>query len=146
MSVTTAPIPAENLKRYCLFPAYSTDHWRVICKVSLAQAVAHEARGAWKRVFDPVSAELIGFQLVAPDEKRVDADVRSIHTTAAISCAEMERNTELSRTAGLPETYRLERMAQHRAPEDAVERVQAKVRVYAVLGAAKGDILRVWPK
>jgi hypothetical protein len=40
----------------------------------------------------------------------------------------------------------MKRIADGEAPEDEVERVQATVRVYAVVGAARGEILRAWPR
>ena len=67
-------------------------------------------------------------------------------STAGIADWEMELNLARSRTRGLRELDRMKRIADGEAPEDEVERVQAKVRVYAVVGAARGDILRAWPR
>lgn len=104
--------------------------------------------------FDQATGALLGYRVLGAEMRRVDADLRSMPSCAAISGpnpktrrpGEMEINCERSRTEGCPEGARLEMAADGLPPEDRVERVRAKVRVYAQVGAAKGDILRVWPR
>lgn len=119
---------------------------RIIRRTDLRTAELHEQAGAWRRDYDPRTGVLKGFRIIGVELRRVDSDLRSMHTTASISAAEMETNLGSSRTYGLREDERLERIRQGKPPEDRVERVKAKVRVYAYVGASKGDILRVWPR
>jgi hypothetical protein len=137
---------ASSRKKYFLYPAETTLGWRVVRMVSLDQGLKKEAEGCWRRVLDPITLGLIGFQLVAAKAERVDRDVPSIHSAAAITAREMELNVSRSRTAGLNEEARDERVAAGFAPEDAAERVQCKVIVYPYVNGERGDILRVWPK
>jgi hypothetical protein len=100
--------------------------------------------------FDQVTGELKGYRVLGAEMRRVDTDVRSIPSTAGISgpnpathrVGEMELNCERSRTERMREDVR----RQQPVPEDRVERIHAKVRVYARIGPARGDILRVWPR
>jgi hypothetical protein len=100
--------------------------------------------------FDQVTGELKGYRVLGAEMRRVDMDVRSIPSTAGISgpnpathrVGEMELNCERSRTERMREDVR----CQQPVPEDRVERIHAKVRVYARIGPARGDILRVWPR
>ncbi len=119
---------------------------RIIARTDLRTAELHEKAGAWRREFDSQTGALKGFRIVGVEMRRVDMDLPSMRTSAAISREEMELNLAHSHTKGLREADRLALEVNHRAPEDRVERVQAKVRVYAVMGPAKGDILRVWPR
>jgi hypothetical protein len=88
--------------------------------------------------------------VLGAEMRKVDTDVRSIPSTAGISgpnpathrVGEMELNCERSRTERMREDVR----RQQPVPEDRVERIHAKVRVYARIGPARGDILRVWPR
>lgn len=139
-----------------LYAAETTLGWRVVREVPLQQGLQKEAAGAWRRVLDPITRELDGFQLIAVKVERVDKDLSSIQSSSSISgpsrrdtpqkLSEMEINAgQRSSTARLNEEEREERAAAGRAPEDRAERVQAKVAIYAHMGAAKGDILRVWP-
>lgn len=114
--------------------------------VTAEQARLMEEMGAWRPEFDQVSGVLLHYRLIGVELQKVDADLKSIHTTAAISPHEMELNVVRSRTKGLREEARLTRIKAGEFPEDPAERVQAKVRVYAVIGAGRSDILRVWPK
>ena len=121
--------------------------WRVIHhKVRLDYGRRQCARGIWRERFDEETCELVGFQLLSPEEMAGDVDLETMPgSTATIKKAEMEALAGLrgaSRTAGLYEDARLER----RQPEDFVERTEAKVRVYPFVHAARGDILRAWPK
>jgi hypothetical protein len=119
---------------------------RIIRRTDLATAELHEAMGSWRREYDTASGFLKGFRVIGVELRREDSDLCTMHSTAAISANEMQVNVERSRTHGMRELQRLERAKAGRLPEDQVERVQAKVRVYAVIMPAKGDILRVWPR
>ena len=129
-----------------LFGAERSAGVRVIRMVSLEEGLKAEARGAWRRKYDPMTRMLIGFELLGSAEQAGDRDLKSLHSSASISRREMELNVERSRTAGLTEERRLERAANHQLPEDQVERVQCKVLVYPVINGKSGDILRVWPR
>jgi hypothetical protein len=143
-----------RVKRVYLFPANTTLGWRVIRMVTMEQALKHEAKGKWRRVYDANTNALIGFQLIAAEASRVDRDLPSMPSSASITgpsrkdtpqkVSEMEINADWvkSRTAGLPEDLRLEM----HLPEDRVERVQQKVAVWPHVGPNKGDILVAWPK
>jgi hypothetical protein len=120
--------------------------FRVIRAVSREKAEMLEAMGAWRREYDSSTGALLGFRVIGAEAKKMDSDLRSIETTSGIDDWEMELNVERSRTRGLSEMQRMELVKACAEPEDAIERVQAKVRVYAVIGAARGDILRVWPR
>lgn len=128
---------------------YHTDTalgWRRLHVVHSRQGEKKVARGVWRKVVDEAGNH-IGYQPVAPAAARVDMDVRSQPSSAAISLREMKVNAEAtSRTDGLPEQRRNERIAAGKAPEDLAERVRRKVQVYASVGAARGDILRAWPR
>ena len=127
-----------------VFPAEGG--FRVLTRANAQMGAQHEKLGIWRREYDPTTGEWIGYRVIGEEARKVDADLRSMRSTAAISANEMEINLARSRTFGLCEQDRLQRVARGQQPEDRAERVQAKVRVYAVIGAAKGDILRVWPK
>jgi hypothetical protein len=129
-----------------LFRAKSVSLEDVIRKITLTEGEKQEASGSVRRVFDSATRELRGFQLVSAEAARMDQDLRSIKTTASISSREMQLNMEYSRTFGLAEERREERIANGLPPEDEAERTQAKIRVYPFIGAARGDILRVWPR
>lgn len=96
--------------------------------------------------FDQRTGELLGYRVLGAELRKVDSDMRSMRSSITISAAEMELNCERSRTEKSSEAWRRKLEAKGFPPEDRVERVRAKVRVYAVIGGAKGDILRVWPK
>lgn len=136
---------AGSRKTMYLFPAETTLGWRIIRMVSMKQGLEQERSGAWRRVLEGITGELIGFQLMAAKPERVDKDLPSLRSSASITSSEMVLNCGRSRTAGLCEDKRMERVAQGRMPEDQIERVQRKVMVFRNLGAAKKDILRVWP-
>ena len=127
-----------------LYSAESESTCRIIRRVSFDEAEKYEALGAWERRYDTCSGELIGFRLKA--QQKDDTDVESAgYTPAAISFEEMQVNCERSQTLGMPEVLRLRREKEGRPAEDHVERVQCKVIVFPYVGAAKKDILRVWP-
>jgi hypothetical protein len=136
--------PAKQ-RSYPLYSADSESTCRVVRhRVSLDEAEKFEALGVWERRYDTYSGELMGFRIVGG---RDDSDKLSAGwTPAAISPDEMELNCERSATVGLPEVLRLKREKEGRSAEDHIERVQCKVRVWAIVGASKKDILRAWPK
>jgi hypothetical protein len=151
MTVEEGRATRKNVK---LFPSYPEKKgWRVARLVSYEQAERKEDEGSWRRLNDPLTGALIGFEIIAVNDTAGDEDVRSMRSSASISSSEMEVNAgarffrgDRSRTVGSSEDRRAELAAMGRAPEDRAERVQAKVAVYAHVGAAKGDILRVWPR
>lgn len=120
--------------------------FQVLTRASVEMGEQHERLGVWRREYDPTTGEWIGYRVIGKEARKVDSDLQTMHSTPSISASEMQINVARSRTAGLTEPHRLERAVAGRLPEDKVERVQAKVRVYAHIGPAKGDILRVWPR
>lgn len=135
---------------------YHTDSvlgWRVIRRISCQDAEKKVELGVMRRVLDGAGNH-IGYQPVAPAAARMDMDVPSQPSPVTIMRGQMEMNAVgRSRTMGMSEAKRLERAAsidpntgKHRDAEDRIERVQRKVQVYARVGAAKGDILRAWPR
>lgn len=119
---------------------------RVIRRAPWDVAERMERLGIWRREYDCCTGAVACYRLCAPEEGRGDADVLSQCSPTAISAPEMELNCSRSQTRGLTEVRRLERAQCGKAPEDRVERVQAKVRVWAQVRPAKRDILRVWPQ
>lgn len=123
--------------------------YRRIAQTSLKEALLYEALGVWRREYDKTTGQHIGFRLVGAETDRVDGDLPHSFTSVAISKTEMEINAggiRSSHTFRLTEPDRLARIKNGLPPEDAAERTLAKVRVYKRVGAARGDILRVWPK
>lgn len=133
----------KRAKSYPVFKAIGRD---VIRRTTLAEAEHLEKRQIWERVYNTQNGELRGFRVIGADVNKVDSDLASIASRTTISAHDMELNVQRSRTHGLREEDRLARMKRGLQPEDAVERVKAKVRVYAVITPAKGDILRVFPR
>jgi hypothetical protein len=129
---------------YSLYSADSESACRVVRhRVSLDEAEKFEALGIWERRYDTYSGELMGFRITARSD---DTDKPTAGwSAAAISANEMELNTEYSRTFGLPEMMRLKREKEGLPAEDHIERVQCKILVWPLVGAAKHDILRAWP-
>lgn len=123
-------------------PVFPSEGRKVIRRTTRLDAEKYEAQGLWCREYDTQSGELIGFRLVGAEVNKVDSDLQSTHTTAGISPSEMQLNVCHSRTYGMREVDRLALIKNGDLPEDVVERTQAKVRVYRLVGAAKGDILR----
>jgi hypothetical protein len=135
----------EMPRRMPVFPADVSRGWRVVRRASVAQCEQQADRGLWARIHDEVTGQLIGYQMLDVYGQRGDFDLESMRTQASISLRELEANAGLlgrSKTRGLSEDRRLARAV----PEDAIERAQAKVRVWPLVGAACGDILRVWPR
>jgi hypothetical protein len=133
-----------------LYKVFSADAgYRLLTRTSLKDALIYEALGVWRREYDKTTGAMLGFRLVGAEINKVDSDLRHVGTTVAISRTEMEVNaagTRASHTFGLREADRLARMKNGMPPEDKAERTMAKVRVYRHVGAALGDILRVWPQ
>jgi hypothetical protein len=126
---------------------------RAIRRVGMEECLEKEALGFWERVYDRYTGELMGFRMKARKEVD-DSALKSQPTPAAIAPAEMELNAfaqagftdARSHTARLKEADRLSREKSGREPEDKIERTLAKVIVWPKVGAAKGDILRAWPR
>jgi hypothetical protein len=134
-------------KRSRSYPVFAAAGGRkVIDRATLSQAEMFERREIWRREYDTVSGSMIGFRVVGVEVNKKDGDLRTMQSSATITAAEMDLNLERSRTHGLREPDREARIKYGLDPEDRVERVKAKVRVFAVITPAKGDILRVWPK
>ena len=136
-------------KRARLLPVFKATGFERITRTTIAAAEQFEQRGIWRREYDTVTGELKGFRIDGADVNKVDSDLPHSFTTVAISKTEMEVNAmgmRASHTFRLTEPERLSRIKSGLPPEDAAERTLAKVRVYGQVGAAKGDILRVWPK
>jgi hypothetical protein len=127
------------------FPVFPNEGRKIIRRTTRAHAEIYEALGIWRREYDGQTGELVGFRLVGAELHKGDADLRSLMTSASISEKEMQLNVGRSRTYGLREVDRMKLIKDGELPEDEVERTQAKVRVYPLIGAAQGDILRAWP-
>lgn len=119
---------------------------RVADRTSRRRAELKEALGEWRREFDLSTGALLGYRMISPEERKGEFDLPTTASTPQIAGWEMELNVGRSRTAGLNDLRRMERRRDGGEDEDAVERVQAKVRVFAVIGSARGDVLRVWPR
>lgn len=128
-------------------PVYAADGgYRIIQRTHRDRGQRFEALGVWRAEFDPSTGNLLGWRVVGYEARKIDSDLKSMPSTVSISSSEMNLNCEHSRTYGMREEQRLSMVKSGRAPEDKIERVKAKVRVYAIIGPAKQDILRVWPK
>lgn len=119
---------------------------QVMCRTSRDRAEQLEALGVYQREYCTATGALLGFRVIGVESRKIDSDLKSMPSTVSISSSEMNLNCERSRTYGMREEQRLGRVKSGRPPEDKIERVKAKVRVYAIIGPAKQDILRVWPK
>ncbi len=99
----------------------------------------------------------VGYQVLANLTK--DEDLPSGASSSSITASECELNCGKSRTVGLPEDKRISRrtrMGRALPPEDAVERAQAKVRMWphsaSRIDNGRGDpvygdrAVRVYPK
>jgi hypothetical protein len=131
-----------------LYGANTTLGWRILRTIYPREGERGVERGTMREVYDQINGHLIGYQVLGASQQRGDQDLPSTPSAASISFSEMQINAGTafekgkSHTAGLPEHRRTER----HIPEDRIERVQRKVSVFARVGAAKGDILRAWPK
>jgi hypothetical protein len=124
-----------------LFASNNTLGYRVVRMISPEEGERRAATGAYKPIYHDLTNALLGYQLAKFETTRGDQEMQSQASTASISCAEMRTNAGLegkSHTAGLPEDLRLER----KVPEDHVERVQEKVRVYPFV-RSKAHVVRI---
>jgi hypothetical protein len=131
------------------YAVYAAEGRKVIDRTTLEHAEWMEKRGIWRRVYNTMTGELEAFRIDGADTQRVDQDQRHIETTPTFSETEMERVAGChgkSRTMRMREADRQDRAKHHELPEDEIERTIAKLRVYPLVGAAQGDILKAWPK
>ena len=122
-------------------------------KVPFAEGDQKVAEGLWREVYDELGNH-VGYQMGFA--ATVSVVMPSRPSSTGIPRSEMELNAGSifaggrSRTCGMPESKRLTRIHRETGkalpPEDRVERVQAKVRVWPDVEAQEKDILRVWPK
>ena len=136
-----------NRKCFDLYPSETILGWRVIRKVSFAEGDLKVTLGAWREVYDEFYNH-VGYQIGGGANSVV---MPSRPSPSGIVRREMEINAlGVSRTARLNEDRRMSRVHHETGkalpPEDAVERIQAKVRVWPNVDAAAKDILRVWPR
>ena len=140
-------------KQFPLYHSETVHGFREIRRVSAANGHDMTARGLWREVYDSLN-NLVGYQ-VMPSMKD-DLQVLSMRSSTAMVARDIVLNAGQafkggkSRTAGMTEDQRLTRRHNQTGkvlpPEDAVERVEAKIRVYPEITGAKQDILRVWPR
>lgn len=136
---------ATSCKRKRAYPLLPNEGRRVIRLTTLADAGLYEQLGVWRRDYDTRTGALLGFRLVGAEVKKVDGDLRSMASCVSIGPREMEMQLMRSRTFGLREEARLQRIKKGLPPEDEVERVQAKNAVYPHVGAKVGGMLEAWP-
>jgi hypothetical protein len=164
-------IACQRVEKLYLFRPKSASHADVIRKIKLQEGIKKEAAGLWRRVFDTVTRELRGFQMIAASDGRADLDIPSLSSAATMrgpsprrrrACGvatrggaeiatveelgEMELIAQESHTAGLSEERRDERIKSGLLAEDREERLQRKTWLYRQVGPGRGDILRVWPR
>jgi hypothetical protein len=137
---------ATRRVRACSYPVFPGEGRRVIDRATIQQAEAYELAGIWRREYDTMTGKLVAFRLEGVDGWKMDGDLKTVRSSSTISHGEMELNLLRSRTFMLSEEQRLQLIKDGRAPEDVIERAKAKIRVYVRVGAAKGDILRAWPR
>jgi hypothetical protein len=139
---------------YLLWGADTSRGFRVIShKVSYADGFRKVEQGVWREYRDPVSCELMGFQVISSAAVRGDKDLKSAggDYNGSIYADEMQANAGClgkSQTAKLSEDER----AGHKGrdgqlePEDFIERTKRKVFVFPLVGSSVGDILIAWPR
>jgi hypothetical protein len=110
------------------------------------------AKGMCREVYD-AQGNHIGFQFMPghrDDEVRLSMQSSSglVPKDIVLNAGRAFKNGK-SKTAHLTEEQRVHRVHAKTGkilpPEDAVEKVEAKVRVWPDLAGKKKDILRVWP-
>lgn len=142
----------KDASRGRIWPVFAPDgSSKKVHFATAAEAEIFEAREIWRREYDTSSGFQIGFRVVGYEVKRVDMDLRSSEVPVTLTREQIEAVSGCmgrSRTFGLREDLRaqLVRDGEIDSPEDFIERTGAKFRVYPHVGAAKGDILRAWPK
>ena len=122
-------------------------------RVSASKGEDMVALGIWREVYDEQNNH-IGFQIM-PGRQSEQVKL-SMQSSSGLVARDIVLNAGAvfkggkSRTAGMAEDQRVNRIHRQTGkvlpPEDAVEQVQAKVRVWPDLTDEKQDILRVWPK
>ena len=140
------PVSCADAGLYLLWGADTSRGWRVVGRVSYADAVRKVEQGKWKERYCDVSCELMGFQVISRAMSRGDRDIRASDNHSAAICAK-EMNAYVgcrgdSRTGRMSEDER----AGERTPEDFIERTERKVFVFPLVGPAVGDIVRAWPR
>ena len=120
-----------------VYPAETSLGWRVIRTTTPRKAAEKLASGEWSEVYDE-HGNLLGCQMLASFTK--EDDLPSNPSSTDITAWESKLNAGLSgksRTDGLPEEERISLFRKTKdglvkiAPEDAIERAQAKVRELA---------------
>jgi hypothetical protein len=101
--------------------------------------------GLARREYDATTGKLIGYRELSGAELKNESLQPLMEMPALMDADQMELNLGRSATRGLSEQRRVDRVGVTGCLEDRIERVQAKVRVYQNVGAARGDILRAWP-
>jgi len=139
--------------QFSLYPAETLLGWRVIRNVSYAQGEEMVVQGKWREVYDE-HGNHIGYQM--RPSRSDDLEILSRSSSSGIVRSEMEINAGRvfskgkSHTAGMSEARRMIRTNRDTGkalpPEDRIERVTSKVRVWPDVEACANDILRVWPR
>lgn len=147
------PRHRSGSNRFPLFSSETILGWSVLKQVSAFKGEDMVALGIWREVYDEQNNH-IGFQIM-PGRQNEQVKL-SMQSSSGLVARDIVLNAGAvfrggkSRTAGLTEDQRANRRHPKTnkllAPEDAVEQVQAKVRVWPDLKDGKQDILRVWPK
>ena len=140
-------------KRFPVYAAETLLGWRVMRYVLFVRGEDMVAAGKWREVYDEQNNH-IGFQEM-PGRQR-DEQKLSMQSSTGLVAHDIVLNAGRafkggkSRTVGLTEDQRLNRVhgqtGKPLPPEDAVELVEAKVRIWPELKDDKQDVLRVWPK
>jgi hypothetical protein len=136
---------ARTTNQLMLYGWNTTLGWRIVRSIHPREGRLGVECGRMREVREQFTNKLLGYQILGASEQRGDVDLPSLSSSASISLREMQLNSGeagSSRTRGLSEDRRLMR----KVPEDAVERAERKIQVFPFVGAAKGDILRAWPK
>ena len=133
-------------KRKKMYPVLPDEGRKILFRRTAAEAEIYEQLGVWRREYDTQTGELLSFRLVGSEINKVDGNLSSIRGSTSISEGEMRMNTMHSRTFGMREEERLQRIKDGLPPEDEIERTRAKIRVYPLVGSAVGAILHAWPR
>jgi hypothetical protein len=133
----------RNLNKLPIFAAGTSG--RIVGWWKPAKAARWEALGLARREYDATTGKLIGYRELSGAELKNESLQPLMEMPALMDADQMELNLGRSATRGLSEQRRVDRVGVTGCLEDRIERVQAKVRVYQNVGAARGDILRAWP-
>jgi hypothetical protein len=139
--------------RFPLYAAETLLGWSVISWVKISKGSDMVALGIWREVYDEQNNH-VGFQFMPG--RQSEQEKLSMQSSTGLVAKDIVLNAGRafkggkSRTSGLTENQRINRThgktGKLLPPEDAVELVEAKVRIYPELKDGKQDILRVWPK